>query len=150
MSFDLNAQLAQQDALRNDLTQLRSSGDAIQAAIDAVTDVKGAAVLCSKAWMHVESTDLFLHSLVLEDNLTSDARAVDPLEAMRTYLAGAEAQVKGVMSDEYEVDVAKQRLTMAVALADTTLELLAGYVDDIAKQQRAELDATQHGSHGWR
>jgi hypothetical protein len=150
MSFDLNAQLAQQDALRNDLSQLRSSGDAIQADIDAVTDSKGVAALCNKAWMHVESTDLFLHGLVLEDNLTSDARAADPLEAMRTYLAGAEAQVKGVMSDEYEVDIAKKRLTMAVALTDTTLELLSGYVDDIAKQQRAQLDAAQQSSRGWR
>jgi hypothetical protein len=150
MSFDLNAQLAQQDALRNDLSQLRSSGDAIQTDIDAVTDSKGVASLCNKAWMHVESTDLFLHGLVLEDNLTSDARAADPLEAMRTYLAGAEAQVKGVMSDEYEVDIAKKRLTMAVALADTTLDLLSGYVDDIAKQQRAQLDAAQRSSLGWR
>jgi hypothetical protein len=150
MSFDLNAQLAQQDALRNDLSQLRSSGDAIQTDIDAVTDSKGVASLCNKAWMHVESTDLFLHSLVLEDNLTSDARATDPLEAMRTYLAGAEAQVKGVMSDEYEVDIAKKRLTMAVALADTTLDLLSGYVDDVAKQQRAQLDAAQRSSLGWR
>jgi hypothetical protein len=150
MSFDPNEQLAQQDAFRNDLSQLRSSGDAIQADIDAVTDIKGAAALCNKAWMHVEGTDLFLHSLVLEDNLISDARAVDPLEAMRTYLAAAEVQVKGVMSDEYEVDVAKKRLTMAVSLADTTLELLAGYVDDISKQQRAQLDEAQQAHHGWR
>jgi hypothetical protein len=150
MSFDMNAHLAQQDALRSDLTQLRSSGDAIQADIDAVTDSKGVASACNKSWMHVESTTVFLHDLVLEDNLTTDARAADLLEAMRTYLAGAEAQVKGVMSDEYEVDIVKKRLTMAVALADSTLELLSGYVDDIAKQQRAQLDATQHDSHGWR
>jgi hypothetical protein len=149
MSFDLNAQLAQQDALRSDLRQLRSSGDAIQTDIDAIVDSKGIASACNKSWLHVESTNLFLHDLVLEDNLTSDARAADPLEAMRTYLAGAETQVKGVMSDEYEIDVAKKRLTMAVALADTTLELMSDHVEAVAQQQRAQLEAAQQNSHGW-
>jgi hypothetical protein len=150
MSFDLNAQLAQQDALRNDLRELRSSGDTIQTDIDATVDSKGIASACNKSWLHVESTSLFLHDLVLEDNLTSDARAADPLEAMRTYLAGAGAQVKGVMSSEYEVDVAKKRLTMAIALADMTLELMSDHVEAIAQQQKAQSEAAQYNSHGWR
>jgi hypothetical protein len=82
---------------------------------------------------------------VLEDNLTSDARAVDPLEAMRTYLAGAEAQVKGVMSEEYDIQISQKRLTMAIALANTTLDLLSTYMDDLANQQRTQFD-----SPGWR
>jgi hypothetical protein len=69
---------------------------------------------------------------------------------MRTYLAGAETQVKGVMSNEYEIDVAKKRLTMAVALADTTLELMSDHVEAVTQQQRAQLEAAQHNSHGWR
>jgi hypothetical protein len=52
------------------------------------------------------------------------------------------------MSNEYEIDVAKKRLTMAVALADTTLELMSGHVDAVAQQQRAQLDAAQR-SRGW-
>lgn len=141
MSFDASKQSGQQDILRSDLTQLRSSGDAVQTDIDGVVDAKGAASACHKSWMHIETCTLFLHSLVLEDNLTSDARAVDPLEAMRTYLAGAEAQVKGVMSEEYDIQTSQKRLTMAIALANTTLDLLSTYMDDLANQQRTQFDS---------
>lgn len=145
MSYDRSGQLNQQDVLRSDLSQLRSSGEGIQSEIDAFADAKGVASACHKSWMHIETCNLFLHDLVLEDNLSSDARAADPLEAMRTYLAGAAAQVKGVMSEEYEIPTAQKRLTMAIALADTTLGLLWSHLDDVANQQRTELD-----SPGWR
>lgn len=145
MSFDASGQISQHDALRNDLTQLRSSGDAIQTNLDAVVDAKGVASVCHQVWMHIETCTLFLHSLVLEDNLTSDARAVDPLDAMRTYLAGGETQVKGVMSEEYEVDIARKRLTMALALADTTLEQLSNYMDELSSRLQS-----QASSPGWR
>jgi hypothetical protein len=145
MSFDVSGQLSQHDILRSDLTQLRSSGDAIQTDLDAVVDAKGAASACHKVWMHIETCTLFLHNLVLEEDLTSDARAVDPLDAMRTYLGGAEAQVKGVMSEEYEVDIAKKRLTMAMALADTTLEQVSSYMDELSSRLQ-----TRVNSPGWR
>lgn len=149
-SFSFNPQFARQDALRSELAQLRSSGDAIQAAIDAAVDLKVTASVCAKSWLHVESTTVFLHHLVLEDNVTSDARAADPLEAMRTYLASAESQVKGVMFDEYELGVAQKRLSMAIALAHTTLDLLSDELDDIAQRQQSQVDETQRGSASWR
>ena len=135
MSFDRSGIPSQQDVFRSDLSQLSSSGAGIQADIDAVTDARGVASACHKVWMHIETCSTFLHDLVLEDNLTSDARAADPLEAIRTYLGGAAAQVKGVMSDEYEIQTAQKRLTMAIALAATTLELLSNYMDDLANQR---------------
>lgn len=145
MTFDIDPRASQQDTFRNDLAQLQSTGETIAAEVAAVSDTRGVADACNRTWMHVETCTLFLHSLVIEDNLTSDARAADPLEATRTYLAAAQAQVKGVMSDEYEPAVAQKRLTMALALADTTLGLLSGYLDDVADRQRAQQD-----SRGWR
>lgn len=145
MSFDTNPQFSQQDTFRSDLSQLQSAGETIGAEIAAVSDSGGVAAACHKAWMHVETCTLFLHSLVIEDNLTSDARAADPLEATRTYLAAAQAQIKGVMSDEYDPAVAQKRLSMALALSDTTLGLLSGYLNDVADRQRAQQD-----TRGWR
>jgi hypothetical protein len=121
-------QLAHQDMIRSTLAQLQSEASSLDDRLAAVTDLRGIASLCDAVWKQLQNTDLFLHDILVDERWSPDARVADPLEAIREYLAHAELQVKGVMAEDYEVDIARKRLTMATALDHTVLDLLDGYL----------------------
>ena len=149
MTFNPNTSLAHEETLRSGLDRLRSSGDDVRADAQAAADTRAIGAVCRDLLVHVESLTLFLNDLVIEQPIDSGAGSSDPVGVVRACIAGAQDQVKQVMSNEYEVDVARKRLSMASGLADAALESLSHYIDEVSTRQ-AHMDTTDGGSSGWR
>ena len=148
MSFNPSRSLAHEEVLRGGLDRLRSSGETVRADAEAAADSTRIGAACRDLLIYLEGLTLFLNDLVIEEPIDSGAGSSDPVGVLRSCLASAQDQAKRVMSEEFEIDTVKKRLSMAGGLADAVLESLFHYIDEISTRHAAA-DTTDSGSAGW-
>jgi hypothetical protein len=122
-------ELAERDALESRVSDLRAGLAALQEQIDGTRDYNGMASLCVTCWGQLRSVDLVMHELLIHDHDNAGALAPPPSEVIRECLAGAYAQVKAVMAEEYDLEIGKKRLHLASALALQGIETIDQRID---------------------